>query len=168
MRSKLKLIILMATLFSVVGCSSSKPITSRTPTEVELQDFIESKSLNVLAKKQYFDHAIILGVGSVFSLAILNSNKPQYLGSFWDGDPEGIDITAVTQQSPFIGIVIYRNEIIEQGTKMEIVFEDSSLVNISMNGEAAYIIDHPTGKSTNIDKTKVNIHNNNDEVIWTR
>jgi hypothetical protein len=166
MRSKLNLIILLVTVLFVVGCSS-KPIISRGPTEVEVQNFIESMKINVLTTKLYSDHAIILGVGSAFTLAILD-DKEQYLGSSWGGNPDGIDVTAVTQLSPFIGIMIYRNDIIEQGAKLEVTFEDKSVVSIQMNGDDAYIIDHPTGQSTNIDKATVRIHNKNDELIWER
>ncbi|MGG6310126.1 hypothetical protein [Paenibacillus macerans] len=163
------LFILLTTVLLLSGCSQSKQLSSRAPTKAELKNFIESMNIEVLTKKVYSDYAVILGVNSIYSLAILNDGKPQFLGSSWGGgNADRIDVSAVTQQSPFIGVIIYQNDIISQGSKLEVVFEDKSTVKMSMNREKAYIIEHPSGKVTNIDNAIVNIFNSKDELIWTR
>jgi hypothetical protein len=163
-----KIILLLMVLLILTGCElhRSNPITVRTPTEQELLSFNESRGIKALAIKYYKDYAIILGDSSIYSLSITSDDKQQYLGSSWNGAPERIDVIAVTQETPFIEVIIHRNDVIEQGKKLKAIFEDNSTVEITMNHEKAFIVDHPLGKLTNSSKAKVQIFNNKDEVVY--
>jgi hypothetical protein len=162
-----KIILLLMVLLILTGCElhRSNPITVRTPTEQELLSFNESRGIKALAIKYYKDYAIILGDSSIYSLSITSDDKQQYLGSSWNGAPERIDVIAVTQNTLHWSNY-HRNDVIEQGKKLKAIFEDNSTVEITMNHEKAFIVDHPLGKLTNSSKAKVQIFNNKDEVVY--
>ncbi|SEB56215.1 hypothetical protein [Paenibacillus sp. GP183] len=168
MKIKVVLFLLVIIVFffpSLKLQGTSNPIISRTPTEQELVNFQDIHG-KALAIKYYNDHAIVLGDNSGYSLSITNDNKPQYIGSSWGGAPERVDVIAVTQETSFIGVIVHRKDVLEQGRKMKIKFEDGSIVEITMNHEKAFIVDHPTGKLTNSSKAKVEVFNNNNEMIY--
>lgn len=58
-----------------------------------------------------------------------------------------------------MGVIIHRDDVLEQGNKMKITFEDGNSVEESMNHEKAYIVDHPLEKLTNSSKAIVEVFN---------
>lgn len=141
-------------------------LRSRMPTEKEVIRFQDSRGIKALAVKYYTDHAIILGDHSIFSLAIIGENNEQFMGSSWGLASDRIDVTAVLQTTPFVGIIIHQKDVIDQGGKLKIIFEDNATVEQLMNHEEAFIIDHPFGKLTNSAKAKLEIFNTKNEVIY--
>jgi hypothetical protein len=122
------LVIIFFVLPSFKLQGTSNPKIRRAPIEQELVSFqdIHGKALVI---KYYNDHAIVLGDNSVYSLSITNDNKPQYIGNSWGGAPELVDVIAVTQETSFIGIIVHRKDVLEQGRKLKIIFEDGSIVS---------------------------------------
>ncbi|MBD0382821.1 hypothetical protein [Paenibacillus sedimenti] len=57
------------------------------------------------------------------------------------------------------------SDILEQGQRLKVTFEDNTSVESEMKYEKAYIIDHPTGEVTNSSKAKVEIFNNQNEEL---
>ncbi|AHV98788.1 hypothetical protein [Paenibacillus sabinae] len=164
-----KIILLLIGLVIVTGCAAhgNQQIHVRTPTDQELERFLSIEGVKALAVKKYKDHAIILGDSSVYTLSITADNQFQYVGSSWSGGPDRIDITAVTQETPFIGVFIHRNDVLEHGNKMKITFADGISVEEIMHNEKAYIVDHPLGKLTNSSEAIVEIFNDKGEMIYS-
>ena len=46
---------LLTTVIVLFGGSNNNPLSSRAPTEAELQEFVDSMSIEVLTKKFYTD-----------------------------------------------------------------------------------------------------------------
>ena len=162
----IKVLFFFVLLQLIIGCNQSNPMTVRTPTEQELHDFIESKGIKALTVKKYSNYDIILGDSTIYSLSMTSDGKPQYLGNSWRGTPEQIDVMAITQETTFIGVIISQNDVIEHGKKLKVIFEDNSIVNMPINQEKAFIIDHPQNKVTNSSKAKIQIFNNKGKVIY--
>ncbi|AKG36167.1 hypothetical protein [Paenibacillus durus] len=165
---KTKIILFLLGLVILTSCAAhgNQQIRVRTPTEQELERFLSTEGVKALTVKNYKDHTIILGDHSVYTLSITADNEFQYVGSSWSGGPDRIVVTAVSHETPFIGVIIHRSDVLEQGNKMKITFEDGNSVEKIMHHEKAYIVDHPLGKRTNSSKAIVEVFNEKGEMIY--
>ena len=160
-------LLVLILLVMITGCANNdwqERITFRAPTETEIREFGEQKG-EILAKRLYHDHAILLGAHYIYSLYYNLRDEQQSFGTSWGIGQEELLRTAITEESHFIGIVIRETDASREAAKLKIIFDDGTAVVTALDDRQAYIIDHPLGKLTFVSKTKVQLLNELDEII---
>jgi hypothetical protein len=168
MTSRKIISILLILLISLTACENNNwndGLTLRAPTKVEVEKFSNLKG-KVLAVRYYQDHAILLGEYFIYSLSYNKKGEQQVFGSSWGGGHEGIVKTAITEESLFVGIIIRKNIVIQEGMKLKAIFDDGTTVYTDIDHKRAHIIDHPLGRSTFISETTVQLLNADDELVY--